>query len=109
MIKTLLICAFVLLMSKQKQKKTVDVELLILLKYSFYFDSMTNLRLSRQSEGMVSAGRHPHHLLVVQTLDAERLQSAKTHNTLYIRVNDMLCKHRRESTVKTTANKRCQA
>lgn len=70
---------------KTKTKKPVDVELLILLKYSFYFDSMTNLRLSRQSEGMVSAGRHPHHLLVVQTLDAERLQSAKTHNTLLVR------------------------
>lgn len=69
---------------------------------------MTNLRLSRQREGMVSAGRHPHHLLVVQTLDAERLQSAKTHNTLlvYIRVNDMLCKHRREFIVKTTAKKK---
>lgn len=33
----------------------------------------TDLRLSGESEGMMSAGRHPHHLLIVQTLDAQRL------------------------------------
>lgn len=33
----------------------------------------TDLRLSGEGEGMMSAGRHPQHLLIVQTLDAQRL------------------------------------
>lgn len=45
----------------------------------FLPNQQTDLTLSRQSEGVVGAGHHPHHLLIVQTLDAERLQPANTN------------------------------